>query len=370
MQVRDLLKESGAAQRLEIQNTRSSGTNVAGVQQVEVNNTQDVLDVMARGETNRATADTKMNERSSRSHSVLTVIVDGYNTITGVPLRPGATRTTASVTPARRTRLLRSASCMSSPQQRCQTGVNAPHLALVHCRRFWFDRLLLRRPACPVATATLAPVLHPPPLPNGEGLLKGAVQPVCTAAAAMACVCVNGASACRGDQPWVSAPGGLGRIGARRPQRGRGGPPGGGQAHQQEPQRNRRRHERARVQGQARALPVRCRCSTPSCRPCRLSSALYPRPAQSGSAGTLSARLRSCRDAPCALYMCRQRGVSVCIHVCLRPQRCQCGLHAPHAAVSVPSELPKARAHTHGCRAAGEFVSLGRSPLRGAGTRS
>lgn len=111
MQVRDLLKESGAAQRLEIQNTRSSGTNVAGVQQVEVNNTQDVLDVMARGETNRATADTKMNERSSRSHSVLTVIVDGYNTITGVPLRPGATRTTASVTPARRTRLLRSASC-------------------------------------------------------------------------------------------------------------------------------------------------------------------------------------------------------------------------------------------------------------------
>lgn len=82
-QVRDLLKESGGAQRLEIQNTRSSGTNVAGVQQVEVNNTQDVLDVMARGETNRATADTKMNERSSRSHSVLTVIVDGYNTITG-----------------------------------------------------------------------------------------------------------------------------------------------------------------------------------------------------------------------------------------------------------------------------------------------
>lgn len=83
LQVRDLLKENGGAQRLEIQNTRSSGTNVAGVQQVEVNNTQDVLDVMARGETNRATADTKMNERSSRSHSVLTVIVDGYNTITG-----------------------------------------------------------------------------------------------------------------------------------------------------------------------------------------------------------------------------------------------------------------------------------------------
>jgi Kinesin motor domain len=43
---------------------------------------QDVLDTMARGAANRATADTKMNERSSRSHSVLTVIVDGHNTVT------------------------------------------------------------------------------------------------------------------------------------------------------------------------------------------------------------------------------------------------------------------------------------------------
>jgi hypothetical protein len=37
---------------------------------------------MAQGSENRATADTKMNERSSRSHSVLTVVVDGYNTVT------------------------------------------------------------------------------------------------------------------------------------------------------------------------------------------------------------------------------------------------------------------------------------------------
>lgn len=38
---------------------------------------------MAHGAKNRATAGTKMNERSSRSHSVLTVIVDGYNAVTG-----------------------------------------------------------------------------------------------------------------------------------------------------------------------------------------------------------------------------------------------------------------------------------------------
>ena len=61
--MRDLLIEKGATNRnLEIQNTRNSGTNVPAAQQIEVSNTQDVLDVMERGQTNRATADTKMNE--------------------------------------------------------------------------------------------------------------------------------------------------------------------------------------------------------------------------------------------------------------------------------------------------------------------
>lgn len=39
--------------------------------------------MMAIGARNRAVAETKMNERSSRSHSVLTVIVDGSNLATG-----------------------------------------------------------------------------------------------------------------------------------------------------------------------------------------------------------------------------------------------------------------------------------------------
>jgi kinesin family member C2/C3 len=63
VQVRDLLIEKGAENRnLEVQNTRNSGTNVPDAQQIEVSNTQDVLDVMERGQSNRATADTKMNE--------------------------------------------------------------------------------------------------------------------------------------------------------------------------------------------------------------------------------------------------------------------------------------------------------------------
>ena len=40
--------------------------------------------MMALGARNRAVAETKMNARSSRSHSVLTVIVDGVNHVTGL----------------------------------------------------------------------------------------------------------------------------------------------------------------------------------------------------------------------------------------------------------------------------------------------
>ena len=39
--------------------------------------------MMAQGSSNRAVAETKMNQRSSRSHSVLTIIVDGRSSITG-----------------------------------------------------------------------------------------------------------------------------------------------------------------------------------------------------------------------------------------------------------------------------------------------
>ena len=45
--------------------------------QLSVDCTEDVLQVMATGAANRAVAETRMNERSSRSHSVLTVMVNG-----------------------------------------------------------------------------------------------------------------------------------------------------------------------------------------------------------------------------------------------------------------------------------------------------
>eukprot|EP00891_Asterochloris_glomerata_P003861 jgi/Astpho2/3861/e_gw1.00062.13.1_t len=83
-QLRDLLDESRTHKRLDIRNTERSGLNVPDAIQVPVHTTEDVLEVMATGARNRAVAETKMNERSSRSHSVLTIMVDGVNNVTGI----------------------------------------------------------------------------------------------------------------------------------------------------------------------------------------------------------------------------------------------------------------------------------------------
>ena len=63
--------------RLDILSTQPSGCNVPGATQVEVSASDHVLELMRRGAGNRAVGRTKMNDRSSRSHQILTVIVDG-----------------------------------------------------------------------------------------------------------------------------------------------------------------------------------------------------------------------------------------------------------------------------------------------------
>lgn len=50
--------------------------------QVEVTSAGDVAALMSKGASQRATSETKMNDRSSRSHQILTVIVDGMNSVT------------------------------------------------------------------------------------------------------------------------------------------------------------------------------------------------------------------------------------------------------------------------------------------------
>mmetsp|Transcript_37042 Transcript_37042/g.82352 ORF Transcript_37042/g.82352 Transcript_37042/m.82352 type:complete len:1045 (-) Transcript_37042:529-3663(-) len=81
--LRDLLLDDQSNQtKLEILNTMPSGCNVPGAIQIPVETTGDVMAMMARGARNRHSAETRMNDRSSRSHQILTVIVDGVNRIT------------------------------------------------------------------------------------------------------------------------------------------------------------------------------------------------------------------------------------------------------------------------------------------------
>ncbi|PSC77000.1 kinesin KP1-like isoform B [Micractinium conductrix] len=80
--IRDLLVSDAEARQqrsLNLVNNHGSGRNVPDAIQVSVTCTDDVLKVMERGQSNRAVAETKMNDRSSRSHQVLTIIVEGTN---------------------------------------------------------------------------------------------------------------------------------------------------------------------------------------------------------------------------------------------------------------------------------------------------
>ncbi|XP_072052681.1 kinesin-like protein KIN-14I isoform X4 [Arachis hypogaea] len=76
-QVRDLLSTDGATKKLEIRNRSQNGLNVPDANLVPVATTADVINLMNLGNKNRAVGSTAMNSRSSRSHSCLTVHVQG-----------------------------------------------------------------------------------------------------------------------------------------------------------------------------------------------------------------------------------------------------------------------------------------------------
>lgn len=79
-QVRDLLAEDSSSTKLEIRScTGENGFNLPDAQMQRVNSTTDILDLMKFGEVNRVVSSTAMNDRSSRSHSVLTVHVHGQD---------------------------------------------------------------------------------------------------------------------------------------------------------------------------------------------------------------------------------------------------------------------------------------------------
>ncbi|KAJ6770827.1 KINESIN-LIKE PROTEIN KIN-14F [Salix purpurea] len=68
-------------------NSQLNGLNVPDASWIPVSSTQDVLDLMRIGQRNRAVGATALNERSSRSHSVLTVHVYGKELVSGSILK-------------------------------------------------------------------------------------------------------------------------------------------------------------------------------------------------------------------------------------------------------------------------------------------
>ena len=86
--VRDLL--SGSHENLKIQPTRGgSGSNVPDATQVEVSNVEQVDDILQCGASHRAVGATHMNDRSSRSHQILTIMVDCFDPSTESVVKSG-----------------------------------------------------------------------------------------------------------------------------------------------------------------------------------------------------------------------------------------------------------------------------------------
>ncbi|XP_040964639.1 kinesin-like protein KIN-14G isoform X1 [Gossypium hirsutum] len=86
-QVRDLLSADGGNKRLEIRNSSHNGINVPDANLVPVSLTSDVINLMNIGHKNRSVCSTALNDRSSRSHSCLTVHVQGRDLTSGNILR-------------------------------------------------------------------------------------------------------------------------------------------------------------------------------------------------------------------------------------------------------------------------------------------
>ncbi|RHN81075.1 putative minus-end-directed kinesin ATPase [Medicago truncatula] len=88
-QVRDLLVTDGTNKRypFKIRSNSQRGLSVPDASLVQVSSTNDVIELMNLGHKNRAVGATALNDRSSRSHSCLTVHVQGRDLTSGAVLR-------------------------------------------------------------------------------------------------------------------------------------------------------------------------------------------------------------------------------------------------------------------------------------------
>ena len=80
--IRDLLCSNKSPKKLEIKQTRN-GVEVPGIEQTQVECVEDIQKTFEIAHKNRRTAETSMNERSSRSHALMIVNIMGVNETTG-----------------------------------------------------------------------------------------------------------------------------------------------------------------------------------------------------------------------------------------------------------------------------------------------
>ncbi|KAL8160109.1 hypothetical protein V2J09_001646 [Rumex salicifolius] len=83
----DLFQMSKSREDLVKNSSPMNGINVPNASSVPVDCTQDVLELMRIGQKNRAVGATALNQRSSRSHSILTVHIQGKELISGTILK-------------------------------------------------------------------------------------------------------------------------------------------------------------------------------------------------------------------------------------------------------------------------------------------
>mmetsp|Transcript_67162 Transcript_67162/g.160536 ORF Transcript_67162/g.160536 Transcript_67162/m.160536 type:complete len:820 (+) Transcript_67162:147-2606(+) len=86
--IRDLLDpkdvETGEDKKLDVKMAAEGGTNVPGIEMVDVGSMDDVARALSDGERHRTVGKTNCNEHSSRSHMILSVFVKCSNLATGV----------------------------------------------------------------------------------------------------------------------------------------------------------------------------------------------------------------------------------------------------------------------------------------------
>lgn len=126
---------------------------VEGITKVPVDSPKEVLDIMTQGYRNRATFATNMNEHSSRSHSMLSVYIDGRNSVTNLRFKgklhlidlAGSERVSKSGAVGARFEEVRLVSLATGPGPFSQSPHSRPRTSTSRCRRWATSSSLARR---------------------------------------------------------------------------------------------------------------------------------------------------------------------------------------------------------------------------------